>query len=377
MAKRGNGEGTIYYSDKLNKWVGQFTAGRKADGRINRKSVYGNTRKEVKEKITQKLAEVQNKKKKKKNDITLMQIIKLNNDEKFKLNKIKGSTYNRILYTSKIIEKLDIATMPIQKITRKDLNSSLAEIGNYSQSVINKIYQIIAQAFNYALLSEYIYKNPFLIKGNIIKPNSSKEKKKVIALTLSEEKQFLNALDKCDIKSKTILYVAIFSGIRIGEILALKDNDIDLKNKLIYINKTLTVNENGEVVTGSTKTYAGTRNVPILDVLYNTLNNISFNNKNISKSIVDKEIRQVCKIAKIKSISVHVLRHTFATRCIEAGMQAIVLQKILGHSNIQTTLNIYADVFNEFKEEEVKKASSYFNAIFNATSEKNYKNLKK
>ena len=51
MARRGNGEGTIYYSEKLNKWVGQFTAGRKPDGSLNRKSVYGNTRKEVKEKI--------------------------------------------------------------------------------------------------------------------------------------------------------------------------------------------------------------------------------------------------------------------------------------------------------------------------------------
>lgn len=373
MARRGNGEGTIYYSEKLNKWVGQFVAGRKSDGSINRKSVYGNTRKEVKEKMTQKLAEVQNSTFIEKSDITLMQVIKLNNEEKFKLNKIKGSTYNRILYTSKIIEKLDIADMPIQKITRKDINSSLVEIGDYSQSVINKIYQIIAQAFNYALLSEYIYKNPFLIKGNIIKPNSSKEKKKVVALTLAEEKQFLKALETSDIKSKSILYIAIFSGMRIGEILALKNKDIDLKNKVIYVNKTLTVNEKGKVVTGSTKTYAGMRDVPILDILYNILKNLSFNNENISKSIVDKEIKYVCKLAKIKNISVHVLRHTFATRCIEAGMQAIVLQRILGHSNIQTTLNIYADVFNEFKEEEVNKTSSYFNAIFNATSEKKYK----
>lgn len=50
MSKRGNGEGTIYYSETLNKWVGQFTAGKKADDKLNRKSVYGNTRKEVKKK---------------------------------------------------------------------------------------------------------------------------------------------------------------------------------------------------------------------------------------------------------------------------------------------------------------------------------------
>lgn len=59
MAKRGNGEGTIYFSEKLNKWVGQFSAGRKDNGKLNRKSVYGNTRKEVKEKMTKALADVQ------------------------------------------------------------------------------------------------------------------------------------------------------------------------------------------------------------------------------------------------------------------------------------------------------------------------------
>lgn len=48
MSKRGNGEGSIFYSEKLNRWVGQFTAGRKADGKLNRKSLYGKTRKEVK-----------------------------------------------------------------------------------------------------------------------------------------------------------------------------------------------------------------------------------------------------------------------------------------------------------------------------------------
>lgn len=58
MSKRGNGEVTIYYSEKLNKWIGQFTLGRKANGKINRKSVYGKTRKEVKEKMTKALAEI-------------------------------------------------------------------------------------------------------------------------------------------------------------------------------------------------------------------------------------------------------------------------------------------------------------------------------
>lgn len=71
MSKKGNGEGTIYYSEKLNKWIGQFVAGRKDNGKLNRKYVYGNTRKEVKEKITKALAEVQSKSYIEKNDITI------------------------------------------------------------------------------------------------------------------------------------------------------------------------------------------------------------------------------------------------------------------------------------------------------------------
>ena len=74
MAKRGNGEGTIYFSEKLNKWVGQFTAGRKENGKINRKSVYGNTRKEVKEKITLALSDVQKNTFVDKTDITIGQL---------------------------------------------------------------------------------------------------------------------------------------------------------------------------------------------------------------------------------------------------------------------------------------------------------------
>ena len=59
-------------------------------------------------------------------------------------------------------------------------------------------------------------------------------------------------------------------------------------------------------------------------------------------------------------VSLHSLRHTFATRCIEAGMQPKVLQKLLGHSDIQVTLNTYCDAFENFQKENIEKTDIYF-----------------
>ena len=99
MAKRGNGEGTIYYSEKLNKWVGQFSAGRKPDGSLNRKSVYGNTRKEVKEKILLKLSEYQKGIVVNKSNITVYQLGLELLETKFATNKIKETSYGTISHS--------------------------------------------------------------------------------------------------------------------------------------------------------------------------------------------------------------------------------------------------------------------------------------
>jgi len=392
MAKRGNGEGTIYYSDKLKKWVGQFTIGKKNDGTIDRRSVYGDTRKEVKEKMIQKLSEVQNLTYIDKNDITISMLCKELIENKLNANIFSENSYNRALSTFKHIQNNNIGNIQIQKVTTNELQDFINSKKGYSNSTIGKIYEMLGLTLKEAVRLEIIYKNPF---ESVLKPKSDKQTKEIVALTTEEQKRFLDALS--EEKYKNIFLIAIHSGMRIGEILALTIDDIDFQNNLIHINNSLTKNSLGKVIIGNkTKTYSSKRNIPITSILKPILEDVlekyisnpnkllfcHYNGNLIYPSTINTQFKKICKYADIMNITtkkkkgndkqvnlktsaanVHMLRHTYATRCIEAGVPAPVLQKLLGHKDISITLNTYTTIFNKFKEEALENYIKYVNSL--------------
>lgn len=377
MGKRGNGEGTIYFSEKLNKWVGQFTAGRKADGKLNRKSVYGNTRKEVKEKMTKALAEVQDNTYIEKSDITLYDLANEIVEDKKNSNEVNLNTYKRLTYTLNYIRDGGIGDIPIQKITAKQIKDFLNSKTSYSNSVLQKIFQLLGQTFRRAVDRNYINKNPMLSE-EVKRPKSDKKDREVISLSIEEEKKLIEALSLENKDYKNIILLMLFTGMRIGEVLAIKCSDIDLKEHNLYINSTLTRDNTDKTILGeTTKTQNSKRIITITnniekilkDAMQNVYKNeyglLFFDEKGfITPSEVNSYLIRLNKRYNIANeLHNHMLRHTYATRCIEAGMSVKVLQKKLGHAKIETTLNTYASVLARFEGQEDDKLNFYLENI--------------
>lgn len=394
--KKTNGEGSIYYSESKKLYEGKITIGFDANGKQIRKSVYAKKKTDVVQKLNKLKSDLLNNDFTQNNNAAIYEIAKQYINNQYEANQVSASTLLRNKNTLAIIDKLDLAHIPIQKVTNSQLSNELLKIKDYSNSIISKIYGMLSTAYNQAVINNIVKTNPFLIKGAILRVKSNKDDKKVDALTIDEQKSFINELENSNDEYKDIFYIAMYTGARIGEILGLFASNINLKTNYITIDKTLTKNENDEPIVGkTTKTYAGTREIPITKHLIPVIskyasdkNELIFtkNNEIIAPATINSHFKKICKNANIRvlinsnkkvyreagisnvnlktsSVNTHMLRHTFATRCIEAGVSAVALSRILGHKDIQTTLNTYTSVFNKFKEDELSKINKYFDTI--------------
>lgn len=391
MSKRGNGEGSIYAvyekdengniikdkngKEKIKYWIGQFTDGKREDGKINRKSVYGNTRKEVKDKLHQKLDDVSKGISTEKCTYTVYELGKELLETKYQTNIIKGTSYNTISYPLNKIKSSNIGNINIQKVSYKNIQDFLNTITDLSNSYIEKIIIQLNLIFNEAINRDYIYKSPM---KNIKKPISKKTTKKVDAFSIEEQKKILKEFKNSSYND--IFTIAIFTGLRIGELLALILEDIDFQQNVIHITKTLSKDKNNKLIIGeTTKTSMSNRDIPITSLFENNLKNAIknmkpnkyntiFTNKNstlLSPNNTNGVFKRLCKKASInRNVNIHMLRHTYATRMIEAGIPAEVLQKLLGHKNITTTINTYTTIFDKFKNDEVSKCTKFIETTF-------------
>ena len=384
---RTKGEGTIFYSNAFKKWIGQFHNGYKENGKPNRKTIYGNSQKEVKEKMLKLQNLVLKDDYCDKSSVTFYDVAINIIETKYESNRISETSYGRLLGT---LNKLKpIHNIEMQKISSVDLQKFLVSQVDLADSYIEKIYTFMNQVFKEAIKRKLINSNPMELT---MKPKSKQAPvTQELAFTLEEEKLILDNLEKE--KFRNVFMIAFHTGMRIGEILALTPSDIDLDKRLIKITKTLTKDKNGKPIVGTrAKTLNGIRTIPYIkelepylkDAIKNYEKNTHHllfqeNDSPIANSTINSQFKRICKNLNINvkprlivrpnkkihsqtsNVHTHMIRHTYATRCIESGMPAVVLQRLLGHKDVSITLNTYTSVFNAFQEDSLNSYINYMN----------------
>lgn len=242
----------------------------------------------------------------------------------------------------------------------------------YAGASMERTRVTLSAMFTDACENDIIATNP--VKKSVKCPKQ--KNKNTSVLTLNMQERFLTAAQK-SVHYNHYLFV-LQTGIRSSELRGLKWSDIDFQNRKIHIRRNVTHDsKHNKFITGELKTLSGQRDIPMTQTAYDLLMELKsrptpfgpegglpefgehvFLNRNgrlIPNSNYNQYIEKICQKAGIDRISMHTLRHTFATRCIESGMKPKTLQKILGHANIAMTMDLYVHVTEDETEKEMQK----------------------
>lgn len=200
--------------------------------------------------------------------------------------------------------------------------------------------------------------------------------KEIPILSQTEQKKLCKYLyENLDERNMGIL-LCLFSGIRIGEICALKWADISLEEQIMCVNKTMqrlqrkNKERKTEIIISPPKSECSIRQIPLSSELIQMLQNMKKEGecyvltgkkkKYLEPRTMQNYFKTVLKKCNIKEVNFHCLRHTFATRCIEVGFDIKSLSEILGHANVNITMNRYVHPSMNLKKENMEKLTPLF-----------------
>lgn len=369
MAKRrARGDGAIYFDEKRKMYVGQIGLGYDENGKRKRKTVYGNTKADVKAKLKGIEIQVYTGTFLDDSGVTIYHLAKQLLDDKLNQNEIKPPTYHRHMETLKRLSP--IYNCPLQDVTETQLRNFLNSTLHYSQSTVGKNYDLLCRTFREAMRRNIIKENPM---EYIKKPRSKKETVPVRALTKEEQRRLIDVLQTEDVNYSPQMLLSMAAGLRMGEVNALHVEDVNFRFNCLTIRRTISKGAKGEAILGdTTKTMAGTRSLTMTAAVKNLLRDcigdkksgliFTHNEKLVTTSQVNDQFKRTIKKYNIKDetitdgkINLHSLRHTFGTRCAEAGMPPKVLQEIMGHTDIGITMNTYFYATKDYMAENVQR----------------------
>ncbi len=330
------------------------------------KSIYANSYYEVKEKAKNTERNIKSPKLEQK--LTFAQVC----SEWIKENELKNKKSTTAMYTQLCnkhiipyfghlkpndIDRNQINTFIKSKIFQKKLESK----------TIYDIVTVLLQIIKYAESQNYIY----AFNYDVSMP--SVHKKELEVLTKLEQQRFVTMI-KHNITNENIgMLLSLYAGLRLGEICALQWQDIDLKEGIISITKTMqriaveNKSTKTEIIIDTPKSQKSIRKIPVPDFLLYELKRLSqgcFDDSYLLTSSPSKFIeprayqykfKKYLETANIRNINFHALRHTFATRAVEQGMDIKSLSEILGHSTVNFTLDRYVHPSISLKKQNIEK----------------------
>lgn len=375
MAKRSNGEGTIYKRSD-GRWCAACYVNVKGGG-AKRKYVYAKTQKEVRDKLkalemyTEPMEETK---------ITLEGWM-YRWLEIYKKETLKRTTYeNYVLNIQTHIAGSEIGKTELSKIDTDILQKfyiSKLRGENGKKALSNRTVEYIHTLIGGAL--QQAYKNELIKKNyNDFTVLPKKEDKEIVPLNLYEIASIVKASEDTPIYA--LLILEIFTGMRKGEILALQWKNIDFENKSIYVKQNLcrvnkeepTERNKTELVLMLPKTKKSIRRIPINDEVVRVLRRHQYEQnkykEEFNKIYKDNDIvfakcdgsfqdprellhkfHKILEKAGVRKCRFHDLRHTFASLLLQAGEAPKIIQELLGHSSITTTMDVYTHVADNGK----------------------------
>lgn len=362
---------------KDGRWEARYTKGEYEDPSKKYGSVYGRTYQEAKEKRDLIIKQGQQQKPATAG-LLFRDILEAWQDaNRVRLKEASISRYQALIDTHILPE---LGSKRITQINASIINRFLANKlekgrldgeGGLSASYVRSISLVIGSAIRYGVLEKMC--DPLLSPIN--KP--SIPKKSLCVLSLEMQKQFEQALlDDMD-EEQLLIYLTLYTGLRIGEACALRWEDISLESRLIYVRQTVSRvwcfedgKKRSKLIIGLPKTESSQRCIPICSKLYTILCGFPLRKRHgyvlsnasnggfISPRTFEYRYKKILRAARLEPINYHALRHTFATRCIECGVDIKSLSEILGHADVSITLNTYVHSSIELKRIQLEKLVS-------------------
>ncbi|WAW14419.1 tyrosine-type recombinase/integrase [Peptostreptococcus equinus] len=391
--KNGNGQGCIYKkkvdsNGKCTLWGANIMIGYNENGKKKVKTFYGKTQKEVSEKLDKyKRDLLLNSSSIDYDDITVQDYYYtwlMDRKSTYKPNSFKDYEGIYRLY----INNTPLGNIKLKKLSQLYLKRHYKDLMNNGATAktIHRINTKFKACLSTAMREEIILKN---VCSLVELPKAITIKKREV-LTLDEQQRFCEAIK--DHKLELFFLTALSTGMRLGELIGLKWEYVNFNDNTITVSITLqktyvydeNLNKRLEEVEQTPKTENGIRVIPLPSSLIPKLkeqrksqleNKLKYGQSyNISNYVFTDEmgnaidnkrpnnnLKTILKRLNIEPIKFHGLRKTYATRLFENGVPPKTVQVLLGHADIQTTLNIYTEVM----EDEKYKAVDTLNNIFN------------